>query len=391
MPDATAELIRDLDDPTKYEVVGDVPVFVAHERDFPEVRDAAGNVVAPARKVRVTDADLPGIADRLNREIRQTGHLRPLTVGHRTFAPGFPEQHQPPLVGFAKADYRVGWVEREGRRFLAVLEREYVMRDRRDVLRQYPYRSIDYDPDMKLSEGTALLLRPPFLKMGTTIIYQYDGATPVPDPTPTPAPDADDFSPEETKAYDRCMRYMARKHPKLRQYMEAVGPANAAAPAPAVPPPPPAPYNATVFPATAAPAAVPVTYAADLAAVNAKLEAERQARVATERRLLEAECRRILDPLVPHRQFDYQRELAALVACADDAGRAAHVKYLADNYLPLPGSGGLVPVYQGTAHMPQPADAGPHKVPAGHDRVVAYMRQNPGMSYEQAEAHFAGK
>lgn len=186
--DATQQLMADLDNPLKFERVVGVPVFVAHEREFPEVKLPNGSTL-PARRVKVTDRDLYQMADRLNHEIARTGQLRPLTVGHRQFSPGFPEQHQAPLVGFAR-NYRVERVERPEGSFLALVEDEFILRDHTDALRQYPYRSIDYDPDTKTSEGTALLLRPPFLKMGTTLVYQAPAMRTHAVPTTTATPDA---------------------------------------------------------------------------------------------------------------------------------------------------------------------------------------------------------
>jgi hypothetical protein len=174
--DATQQLLRALDDPSRFERLEAVPVFRAHEREMPEVRLPDGRII-PKRTVRVRDEDLEGIAARLNREIAQTGHLRPLTIGHRHLHPDFPEENQPQLVGFAR-NYRVERVQWEGGSFLALVEDEFILRDQLDALKKYPYRSIDYNPETKLSEGTALLQRPPFLKMGTTISYAADPTRP---------------------------------------------------------------------------------------------------------------------------------------------------------------------------------------------------------------------
>lgn len=425
-PDPTADLLRSLGDPTKWEVRRGVPVFRAHRREFPERKLSDGTVI-PAETVEVTDADLQGYADKLNGMIRASGELPPLTVGHRQFDPNFPEARQPELTGFG-LNYRVETVQRPGESFRAVVHDEYTPRDKQAVYRQYPYRSVDFHPAVGIV-GVAMLVRPPELKLGTVYTYSAGqrlvtyamGAVMADAANPT-APTDDD-----AKAYAAFCKYMQRY--SAENAGAAAGPANATPPAPVGPPPPPSAYQAPVVPVAApalpyqagttfvltsdgrivpqaagvatvpaAPAVPPVTtpnpgqvgqYAADLArnaaelaAIRQQLDAERAARV-------RAECAGMLDPLRPVVTFQYEAELTRLVALPDAAARAAHVKYMADHYGRLP-SGSMIQVYAGTDHLPQPAQpGGVPPAPKNFQAVLAYMNAHVGLTYDQAEAAVA--
>lgn len=358
--------VRTLDDPAKWNCVRGIPVFMAHERTFPD-----------GKKVKVTDADLPEIAAKSNARAASYGGVLPLMVGHRKFDPNADERTQPKLTGFGR-NYRVGTVAVDGRPTLAVLHDEYTPTDEPGPYRQFPFRSLEYDAGGKVGEGVACLLRPPFLRMGTVYLYHAGGPT-VPDMPPTD----DDFTPDEVKSYQRMCQYMRKTHPKLAAYMEPVGPTNGT---------PPAPVDTPVPPMTFSDPAQIAAYAAQtarLAAVEAQLAAEQKARV-------ETECRRMLDPLTAARQFDYAKELATLMGYADTAARMGHVEYIAKNYAHLPG-GKMIPVYQGTAHLPAPADDAPAvlKEPERYQETMDYMRSQiaagKSCSYEDAKAATAAK
>lgn len=332
----------DLRDPHKYERVANVPVFRAHKRTF------YGPDGKPAETVEVTDADLDEICRVANEQAR-SGHLAPLTEGHRNFHPDYPEARQPKLLGFSGGVYRVAMVHPPGGKpYRAIVEDEYVAKENAYALKQYPYRSLDYDVKAKKVLGTAFLIRQPFLEMGTTVVYQGG-----------PMNDQDSFTDDEVKMYERCARYFNTK-----KYFAPMGAGNGGMPEPAA-----APYQAD-------PAAV-AQYASQLAGLQAQLDAERAARV-------DAECRAVLDPLKAIRKFDYNRELAALKAYQDPAARVGHANYIVANYQPQLGAVAAVPVLPG-AVAPAPAAGDPHQAPADHSRVMAYMRGHPGTSYEQAE------
>lgn len=352
------DLIRSLDDPEKW-VRQTVIAFVPHEITHPERKLSDGTTV-PAQKIKVTEGQLRQDAERANERAATTGRLDTLTIGHRKFDPNFPEKDQPPLVGFCR-NYRVQWIEREKGRFLGLVYDEYAARDKAaqyDLYRQFPFRSSEYHPTFGIA-GVAALVRPPALDMGTTYIYAADS-------TPQ-EPHVD-----ETQAYAQFAKFMkkyedekaaaaasdadAKKKADEEEAKKKATPAS---------PPPPAPYQS---PADVA------TYAATLAELRQRLDAETAARV-------QAECRAMLDPLKPLIKFQYEKELGVLAAAKDSAARAEHVKYMAENYLPLPSAGGFVHVYEGAA-----PPASPNAAPANHEAVLTYVRAHPGMSYEAAAA-----
>lgn len=58
--DPTTDFLRSLDEPGRCVVRRAVPIFKPHTRAVPEVKTRDGRTVA-ARKIVVTEADLPGI------------------------------------------------------------------------------------------------------------------------------------------------------------------------------------------------------------------------------------------------------------------------------------------------------------------------------------------
>ncbi len=147
-------------------------------------------------------------------------------------------------------------------------------------------------------------------------------------------------------------------------------PAGYQAPSPPPPPPPPAAPAVATAPELA-------QYAATVADLRKRLDDETAARVSTE-------CRAMLDPLKPMLKFNYEKELGVLLTAKDSAARAAHVAYMAETYQTLPGTTGMIPVYEGAA--PSSAVNDPTKAPANHEAILTYMRQHPGMDYEHAAA-----
>lgn len=369
--DPTMELIRSLDDPKKW-VRQTVIAFVPHEITHGAKGQIDGSTV-PAQTIKVTEGQLRQDAERANERARKTGRLDTLTIGHRKFDPNFPETQQPPLVGFCR-NYRVQWIEREEGRFLGLVYDEYAALDKAaqyDLYRQFPFRSSEYHPSVGIA-GVAALVRPPMLDMGTTYIYQAAGSK-------EPTVDENQFA----TLFAKCMQtYEASKtaaaeEAKKKADEEAKKTATYQNPnqPPAVPPVVPAPVAAT-------PAEI-ATYAATVADLRKRLDDETAARVS-------AECRAMLDPLKPLIKFNYDRELALLIGAPDSKARATHVAYMAETYMPLPGVGGMVRVYEG---VPTPAaDASdPTRDQPHRKEIKTYMTAHPGMSYESAEAHVLAK
>lgn len=354
--DPTMELIRSLDDPSRFVQVDRVAVFKPHRREFPEVRLPDGKVI-PARTVMVTESDLDEIARNVNRAYQQDGELVKLTIGHRKQAPAADERTQPIEVGYAR-NYRAEWVERPGGRVLRLTHTEYHRLEYADECRKRSGRSPEYDPDGKTITAVSLLTRDPALQLGTVsydagrrlAVYQMGDA--MADETKTD--DADDV--KFYAAFKRCMA----------KYMAETGDPKEPAPVPyQKPTPAPAPV---VDPAVTA-------LQAQVAALT--------------RQRTEESAKRLLDPLTQLVSFDYQRELTALVNYADDASRAAHVQYMLARYEKLPT--GTVPfpiATQGANPSGKTYDpTDPMAEPPHLKDVRLYMRANPGVQYDEAEAH----
>lgn len=366
--DPTTALLDSLDDPAKFVTVRRVPVCVPHKR----------TVIGPDDKpfeVEVTEDDLPEIAEQVNRAVRETGTPIRVTVGHVNLDPKFPEKDQPVSRGFG----RNAVVGRFGpRRKLGVLADLSVRQEHAGVLQDYPERSMDFDPATKRIHGIALLVRRPWLDMGViggglgltqyqagNFTVQYGGSA-------MPADMGDDSPVDEVQYAAFCDR-LKKDHPKLAQYMDgagmaAMGPANGELPAAPGQPAPQVPYQAD-------PAAE-----AKLLAVQKQLDAERTARIGET-------ARRMLDPLKDARQFNYDYEMSKLVAYQSDEERAAHVQYMAQNYVPLATAGRtLISV----ADNPKPGgdwQKDPTVAPPGHDHAMQYMRTH-GVSYQAALATY---
>lgn len=78
------------------------------------------------------------VAANNNARVERTGDATPLVIGHTR--DGAPETEQPPLVGYA-TNFRVGDFDASGRQ--ALFADFHVRRDRGDVLRDYPRRSVE--------------------------------------------------------------------------------------------------------------------------------------------------------------------------------------------------------------------------------------------------------
>lgn len=374
--DPTMELIRSFDDPAKW-IVTSVVAFVPHERDFPERTNADGSKV-PAIKIRVTEDDLRKEATKANERIRTTGQLDPLTIGHRKFDAAFPETQQPPLVGFCR-NYSVQWIEREKGRFLGLVYEECAARDKAEqyeLYRQFPFRSVDYHPTLGLN-GVAALVRPPALNMGTTYLYEASS---------DPRSEAMD----ETQFYTlfaKCMKkYESERDEEKKKKDDPAAVAKYEADLTAAAEAKRKEDEEKKKAAAAAGAtdanAVTAQYAADLAGLRQELAVEKTART-------KAECRSMLDPMRGKVKFDYDREFAILTSLTDEA-RAAHVKYMAETYAPLP-AGDMIRTYQGPPPGQGERTDDPHRDYADRAEVLTYIRSHPGCTYEDAEAAVAKK
>lgn len=354
--DPTEQLLRDIRNPAKYKATQRVAVFRPHTR---EAVNAKGERIT----VEVTPADLAVIARNSN-QCYQSGHLNPLCLGHRKHDPNAPETSQPPIVGYI-GDFKAEVVNRPGGPILSITHTEFVPVDKVPILREYPYRSAEYDPTAKVIDGCAALKRRPYLDLGTV---QYTGGRTIinyaleteMDPMATGAAPAGDDDDE--------VFYSKWQKAKMRYEAEQAGTP------PMDPAAPPMGYQAGTQ---------PVNYSAG---VQAQIVAMQRQQEVMRRQLVEAQATNLLAPLVPTLKFDYQRELKALVNLPNDQERIAHINYMQATYQELP-SGQFIklPGHAIGAAKPQPV-VDPHVPSDAHEKTMNYMKSHPGMSYSEAQA-----
>lgn len=351
--EATNELLYSLDhDPIRWKRTDGVPVFRPHERKIGD------------QTIKVTAADLGKIAEKANNDIAESGKLPTFTLGHRKFG-AVDESEQPELLGFYK-NFRVTEITRNGQKFPALVADEYAAADqveKHGIYRKFPFRSGEYHPDLGFT-GVAALQQEPWLKFGTNFEYRggsppinYQAEAPKMADQATQTPDTDDVDPGMYAAWMKCQA----------KYMASIGGANGGTPAPVSNGDKPAQYQLVYDP---------------------QFRTLREENEAIKKKLLSADCEKMLAPLVGLYQFDTAKEVSRMATYQTDAERTEHLKYIEANYAKLPGGtpiqlyhGGVVP--QG---LPQgkPVDD-PHVPTPTHDQVMTYMRANPGMDYDTAE------
>jgi hypothetical protein len=166
--DPTLDFLAQFDDPSRWVVVADAPICRPHRRVVK--RPDGGEDV-----VEVTEADLPRIADEIERRERESGVVPIMTIGHRRQSdPAFPERNQPPVVGFARKA-RVGTFGPQN--VPCVLGTLYYKREWWQEAKEFPFRSMDFFPPTMAVTGVALLKRDPFLQLGMVTYEQGDGMT----------------------------------------------------------------------------------------------------------------------------------------------------------------------------------------------------------------------
>lgn len=398
--DPTVALLESFADPAKWVTTDHVAVFRAHERT--EDLDGHGSAVL----YEVTDDDLEEIAENTNTVYSQSGQPVRLTVGHSQHEPGFPESEQPELVGFCLR-YQVQVVHRPGGSFLAVTHTEKVLREHASRMKRYPYRSVEYDPASKLIVGCAALLRSPYLNLGavipyagTSTTYRYSlGATAVDkfddaqeEKVKTAimnneADGDDEWTDADEMPYQSFCKYM-RKYESMKAdtnpeddttkpvmnegggAMAAMGAGNGGLPDMAKPM-----MNQNGKPLT--------NYERVLAEVAQlkRNQAESQRQVAYER------SARLLDSVKGVVSFDEKHELEALVSLPNDTARANRISYMLTHYQKLP-TGGMIQVARPSsmATRTNNSDNDPTVAPPKHDTIMAYVRANPGMTYDDAKS-----
>jgi hypothetical protein len=339
--DPTLLAIARLDDPSLYEVTRHVPIFKAHTK---KAKRADGSEY----EIKVTDADLPEIAQNMKDLEEEDGVLSRIVDGHIRPDPNVPESEQPGLLGYQAHPHVGRWGPDQQ---LGVLVDHYILKHKVGIAKERPYRSAEYYPPTKTIKGCALMIRDPFLNLGTVnyvaegqpYLYSMSRDSSVADSSETiqSDDDKDDFTPEETAQYNRMCRYMKKCHPKLAMYMDGGAPA-ASAPSGGntfVPGETKKPQETNAMAEPYANQQAPELYAM-LQQTNEKLAKVEQRNTALEQQnselMLDRErnrCKEILNPLVETYSFDYKRELATLLPLKKEE-RAAHVEYMKANYRP---------------------------------------------------------
>jgi hypothetical protein len=140
-----------------FELFEDIPVFTCHERvestvDGKEVTEYV-----------IEKSDLKGICENSNDLLG--GYFPTITEGHRNFLPGAKESDQPQVLGFAgnfkaRGDY--------------IFSDHYVIRSLLRNYQRHPFRSAEYVHEQRTILGVAVLTKPPYLGVGTSVCcYQF--------------------------------------------------------------------------------------------------------------------------------------------------------------------------------------------------------------------------
>ena len=401
MTERLNDLQRDLEDPSKYVVVRGVPVFAAHERKV--------KVEGVERKVKVDEARLQQIAAVCNQRWATSRTPIVVTAGHRLSDPSTPEQMQPTVLGYG-LNLRVE--PGPGDQPLLVYD-QYIRRDCEEAARSFPFRSAEYYPDTGLITGVALLRRDAFLDLGVVsysrgcgwvqngqplprpprwvpsvsngprVFYQAENKMPapaIPSPTNVQLPDDEDvLTPDEQKQAEKFMRHYAKHHKWVGYAMKKYAAENT--PEHAAPAPAPAP---ALKPDDA------LKHQADAAAIKyAALERQVQQQTAAMEAIQLNYARERASGIVKQLVFEgYQiRDVGAEVekiARMTDSQRLEREQEIRLNYQRSPVGAGWVPVVPDANEGAHPSTMTMTESQLG--KVIEYVRANPGVTFEQAEA-----
>ena len=396
MPDPTAEFAARLNDPAAWKINRAVPIFEAHETEFPEERDNSGKVIRPARKVKVTEADLEEICQNMI-EDQHAGHYGMLTAGH--LDPKKKETEQPDLFGF-RLNPRIMPTGPDQKPRLVV--DEYIIPDKYAERGKYPYRSADYYPGIQTIDSVALLKRRPRLRLGTFAYedaergecYRYamgamgpgNGTMPMTGGGASPPPETD----EEKKLFEKFRDYLCRTYGLNKEWP-------APAPETGMGGPPSDNRNPAIAAAGVNGEVTPMAddakvlqYQAEVAQYKAEVEKLREADAKRAAELegirLERDQERCAALLYQLDVEQYKltdeekaKELKKLLA-TPAADRDERVKELRSIYAARKVPAGKVELYQGHVEGGTAA-SDPHKAPSYHEAAMAYMYAHPGTQY----------
>lgn len=369
-PDPTLDLLRSFDEPGRYIVKENVPIFKPHRR---RTKDG--------REIVVHASDLPSIADKINALENNFGVVMRVTKGH--VVPGLSEDHQPTLLGYARQARVATYGPKSEPCILVTL---YLLPEQYEAAKQLPYRSPEFYPESGEIRGLALMLKDPFLDMGM-VTYQtarglcYHYALADGDST------TNDESPAGHDEWAAHMEHYAKRNPWVGYAMQCYeGNAMAGPSAPAA-------GNTQVPTEMPLPSQEAERMAKDQEAVRyAKLEQQLTGVIEENKRLAaqvatlqaerdRAECERLVTQLEAE---CYQLTRAEEVEALLPLDKPAREKYLArvrKNYqkAPVAYQGQAIPIHDGPVEDGQPAGTTPAEAKA----AVSYATKH-GCGYDEA-------
>jgi hypothetical protein len=375
---ATASLLVDLDDPSKFVREPEADLFDEHE-----VKDKDGRVIK-----RVTKADLEQYMAECNTRDLE-GCPAAMTCGHTVddeydqagkLVRRATEQEQPPIWGYFR-HWKVAYSAQKKRHVLRATP--FVMKEHAEEARKYPRASVEAWKTKKIIDPVAILKRTPERPMVWTHqaagerykpqdahrgCYRYamepeaaasGGAS---DPLdPTAAPRADAPGPEEVKRFEMLA---GACFPKLKEMHDKYAAACSAAPAMDAPAP------GAAEPSKGKPMDDKEKHEMDELKKLVKVQGETNARL--ERGLVESARRRDLEKYQARGfQFDLEDELKDVVDLGPEK-YAAHLKRI-ERYVKDPAAGEPLVNTSGPAGAGETADKFGM---AQMEKANEYMEQN---------------
>lgn len=382
MADVVKTSLADLRDPDKYICKKGVPWFRPHKRKL--LNEKTGEW----EEFEVTEADLPEIAENMQ-ALESEGRAFRITNGHIDKLAK--EKDQPELLGMA-LNPRLGKFGPKG--IPAVLVDEYIRYDKAATVGERPYRSAEFYRQKKLITGAAALVRDPQLNLGVVLYSEDDPVIIYGEAVPEMSSNDNDLSPEEVELFERFMKYMQRQQQSAQQPTQnaagAMGPMNAAQPQPV------GYQESDDMPQVIKPEDA-VNYSERIESAEKRAEAaeKRLAEIENDRKREKSE--RLLDRLgeVEHFEFDRKEELE-LMMNTDDAGREKIAARIRKFHGKVPGHEDEVPVdySNDNRQLPERKKETPNPLseePVNYQEVMDFVRSNPGVTYEEAEAKVKAK
>ncbi len=368
--DPTIAFLAKLNDPRKWAVRRNVPIFVPHKRG----------------EIEVTERDLPVIAAEMERAKRERGVVGRVTDRH-TIEPtpdgkGQRPVYPPPVVYGYQVNPRVGTFGPQNTP--CILVDWHLYPEHAAKCDRMPYRSVEYQHNRRLIRGTAVMVNDPYLDMGmvafesdggkvTLYSYAGDAMNENGNANAEQKQGEEQFTPEETKMFEKCRAYMRTKY-ALGEEWPGMKKEEAAPEAPK-----PGEEKKEDVAAMQTNATI-AAYQAQLASLNATVQGLQLERD------LERCTMLVTTGLAGYSLSDAERnkEIGKLqkLAAAERAERIEELKRIyAEREVPQ----GKFAAYQGASEPgARQVTEGVHAAPWYHEPAMQYMRDEPGMTYEAA-------